>query len=141
VYCDFSIAVRRVVPVDEYVRACAASSICAFRRRRVETDTLYFGGGRPRVSAASALSRLIDEIRDAFASRERRGDDRGETRRTFRRARSCLARRRREPALRSAVQSFDDDLLAWMHRTHDSAHRSRRGDRSRGKAWTISRSI
>jgi Coproporphyrinogen III oxidase and related Fe-S oxidoreductases len=47
-YCDFSIAVRRDVPVRDYVEGIRRE--LAIRERtddRMELDTLYLGGGTP----------------------------------------------------------------------------------------------
>lgn len=122
VYCDFSIAVRRVVPVDEYVAAVASELDLRFPAGGgVETDTLYLGGGTPSRLGGDGVSQLIDEIRrrvrltanaevtleanpeDVSAEHVRAWRDAGVNR------------------LSLGGQSFDDDLLAWMHRTHDSA--------------------
>jgi hypothetical protein len=47
-YCDFSIAVRRVVPTDEYATALAGELAVRFGEAGSWTaDTLYFGGGTP----------------------------------------------------------------------------------------------
>ena len=48
-YCDFSIAVRRTVPVDEYVRAVDRELALRYDRDNADPwtiDTLYFGEPR-----------------------------------------------------------------------------------------------
>src|SRR5689334_12937820 len=49
VYCDFSIAVRRDVPVNDYVSAVARELEIRFAgaERFGEVSTLYLGGGTP----------------------------------------------------------------------------------------------
>ena len=66
VYCDFSIAVRRDVPVDEYVTAVGRELDDPVRRApgRGPSSTLYFGGGTP--------SRLGADRRRAIARRRSR---------------------------------------------------------------------
>lgn len=121
-YCDFSIAVRRVVPVDEYLSALDAELRTRFGDDIVgEVDTIYLGGGTPSRLGGEGLAR-------ALALVERR----------FRRADGAEVTAEANPedvtpeaaeAWRGAgigrlslgSQSFDDRVLAWMHRTHDSA--------------------
>src|SRR5678816_27608 len=59
-YCDFSIAVRRVVPTDEYAAALAGELAVRFGEAGSWTaDTLYFGGGTPSRLGAD-LARVVD---------------------------------------------------------------------------------
>src|SRR5258705_142025 len=66
-YCDFSIAVRREVPVDEYLRALEHELQTRFSEvERSEVDTIYLGGGTPsrlggegRVRAVELVSRYF----------------------------------------------------------------------------------
>src|SRR5687768_18505234 len=60
-YCDFSIAVRRTVPVDEYLSSLALE-MARFERTYVSLDTLYFGGGTPSRLGGSGISRAIDLV-------------------------------------------------------------------------------
>ncbi|HEX2780951.1 MAG TPA: hypothetical protein VHM30_15735, partial [Gemmatimonadaceae bacterium] len=77
-YCDFAIAVRRVVPVDEYLGALRAElalrwSAAARERHGVGgdgpwlLDTLYFGGGTPSRLGAEGIRRAIDLVREHAA--------------------------------------------------------------------------
>ena len=117
-YCDFAIAVRRVVPVREYVEALKAE--LELRWGRVsgwELDTLYFGGGTPSrlgiglAEAVAAVRRHAALAEGAEVTAEANPED-------------------LTPAIVAAwtaagvnrlslgAQSFDDRALAWMHRVH-----------------------
>ena len=134
-YCDFSIAVRRDVPVaDVRRRRSSASSRCARApSANPERSTRSTSAAaRRRASAAPASRRLLDAFaRDAFASRpgaevtlEANPDD------VTPDAVARVARCRRQPRVaRRAV--LRRAVLAWMHRTHDAAaDRTRRGRRT-----------
>ena len=121
-YCDFAIAVRRLVPSDEFARAVlaewsgwedhpvwAASPVL---------DTIYFGGGTPSRLDPAALALLLDGIRrdravapDAEITLEANPDDVSP-----RAARAWRAAGINRVSL--GVQSFDPRVLTWMHRTH-----------------------
>jgi oxygen-independent coproporphyrinogen-3 oxidase len=121
VYCDFSIAVRRVVPVDEYVTALAGELDLRFHAGDgVSTETLYLGGGTPSRLGGEGVSSLIEEIRrrvrlaaNAEVTLEANPEDVSPEH-----VRAWLDAGVNRLSL--GGQSFDDDILAWMHRTHDS---------------------
>jgi oxygen-independent coproporphyrinogen-3 oxidase len=121
VYCDFSIAVRRDVPVDEYVAAIERELTIRFDGRDPwPVSTLYFGGGTPsRLGAAgvarlmSTLTRRIDIAPDGEVTLEANPDD--VTADAARAWRAAGVNR-----LSIGAQSFDDSVLSWMHRTHSA---------------------
>src|SRR5688572_23882897 len=59
-YCDFAIAVRRQVPVDEFI---AALQIELSLREPGAADTIYFGGGTPSLLGATGIARVVDAVR------------------------------------------------------------------------------
>src|SRR2546430_13679179 len=75
-YCDFSIAVRKRIPADEYVHAVLSEWGSADpgavprgeRTRSVATDrvpdpdTIYFGGGTPSLLPPAAIATLLREL-------------------------------------------------------------------------------
>src|SRR5689334_10902462 len=64
VYCDFAIAVRRAVPVDEFLRGVEQELALRFTDGGDwELGTLYFGGGTPSRIGADGMRRLIDLVR------------------------------------------------------------------------------
>jgi oxygen-independent coproporphyrinogen-3 oxidase len=118
VYCDFSIAVRPRVPVEEYLRAIERELTTRHRDSTFTLRTLYFGGGTPSKLGSQGVANLMDIVRGAAELREdaevtleaNPEDVSAESVRAWRAAginRVSLG-----------VQSFDEATLAWMHRTH-----------------------
>src|SRR4051812_17004934 len=67
-YCDFSIAVRRVVPVDEYVDALTKEMDLRFPTAAAWTvDTLYFGGGTPSRLGGAGVATMLEQLRQRIA--------------------------------------------------------------------------
>ena len=134
-YCDFSIAVRRHVPVDEYLAALDAELAIRFGERdAIEVDTIYLGGGTPSRLGGPGVARAIGQIRRHFSlapggelTIEANPEDVVET--TVAAWVDAGVNR-----LSLGSQSFSDRALAWMHRTHDSAatERAVRAARSGG---------
>ena len=139
-YCDFSIAVRKRIPAREYVDAVlrelelvrAADPGPAARgfaeQRAGGLDTLYLGGGTPSLLPPDALATLLTSLRDAFHLTPFRDD----TEITLEANPEDVTRESATAWRRAGVnrvslgaQSFDDRVLAWMHRSHDG---SRIGD-------------
>jgi oxygen-independent coproporphyrinogen-3 oxidase len=121
-YCDFSIAVRKTVPVDEYVDALRRELAIRFTSARPwVADTLYFGGGTPSrlgpagvASAIVAMRDYIELVTDAEVTLEANPEDI---------TADAVAGWREAGVNRLSIgaQSFDDGVLKWMHRTHDAA--------------------
>lgn len=135
-YCDFSIAVRRVVPVDEYVQAVDRELALRYGRLAGGApwtiDTLYFGGGTPSRLGGAGVGRLIEAVRrrialadDAEVTLETNPED--VTSESVRAWRDAGVNR-----LSLGSQSFDDAVLKWMHRTHDASAIGRAVDLARG---------
>ena len=120
-YCDFSIAVRRVTPVDEYLRALDAELSLRFAASSPwELDTLYLGGGTPSRLGADGIARLVDIISrratlraDAEVTIEANPDDVSVATASGWRAAGVNR-------VSLGVQSFDPGILRWMHRMHDA---------------------
>lgn len=120
-YCDFSIAVRRTVPVEEYLAALERELSTRFGAEpSTEVDTIYLGGGTPSRLGGSGVARAIALVERHFPLAHG-----GE----------LTIEANPEDVDASAVeawatagvnrlslgsQSFDDRVLAWMHRTHDA---------------------
>ena len=120
-YCDFSIAVRRDVPVDAYLAALEAELHTRFGDVAVnEVDTIYFGGGTPSRLGGEGLARALEIVERRFPSAsgaeitaEANPEDVDERAAAAWRAAGINR-------LSLGSQSFDDRVLAWMHRTHDA---------------------
>jgi oxygen-independent coproporphyrinogen-3 oxidase len=117
-YCDFSIAVRRNVPIDEYLAALRTELSTA---ERAGVSTIYFGGGTPSRLGAGGVQRMLDIVRqkyepDAGAEITLEANPEDVTEES---AAAWLAAGVNRLSL--GAQSFDDTVLAWMHRAHDSA--------------------
>ncbi|MCC7053645.1 MAG: radical SAM family heme chaperone HemW [Gemmatimonadaceae bacterium] len=118
-YCDFNIAVRREVPVREYLDALEAELTARLpdhRHHRIET--LYFGGGTPShlgkdglAAAVGLLGEFFQWDADAEVTVEANPDDITPL---------ALATWKAGGVTRLSLgaQSFDPHVLAWMHRSH-----------------------
>lgn len=121
-YCDFSIAVRRDVPVDEYLAALDAELDVRFGGHGPrEVDTVYFGGGTPSRLGGEGLSRAVSLVARYFTpvsgnelTIEANPEDV-----TPQAAEAWVSAGVNRLSLGS--QTFDDRALAWMHRTHDAS--------------------
>ena len=137
-YCDFSIAVRKRIPAREYVDAVLAEldilvrsspewvNPGAMRRGTPEPglDTLYLGGGTPSLLPRDDLTRLLTSLFDAFRSTpsldavevtlEANPED-------VTRENAVAWQTAGVNRVSLGAQSFDDRVLAWMHRSHDAA--------------------
>ena len=119
VYCDFSIAVRSRPPVDEYVHAIERE-LSRHRDSEFDLETLYFGGGTPSKLGGEGVARLMEVARrhanlrvGAEITLEANPED--VTPQAVRAWRDAGVNR-----LSLGVQSFDERVLSWMHRTHDA---------------------
>ena len=121
-YCDFAIAVRRHVPVEEYIATIERELALRFAdQQRWTVDTVYFGGGTPSRLGGEGLARLVESLTRRVVLEphgeltiEANPDD--VTADAARLWRAAGVNR-----LSLGAQSFDDDVLRWMHRTHDAA--------------------
>jgi len=117
-YCDFSIAVRRVVPVDEYLGALDTELRLRAPQTPKTVDTIYFGGGTPSRLGGQGVARAIELVSRYFAPAvdaeitiEANPED----------VTPDAAEAWRQAGvnrLSLGGQSFDAGALAWMHRTH-----------------------
>lgn len=118
-YCDFAIAVRRVVPVSEYLASIRAE-IRARNPERSSLRSVYLGGGTPSHLGQDGIASLIDLIGSSFEvtsdteiTLEANPDD----------VDPASAKRWRQAGVNRVslgIQSFDDNALRWMHRVHDA---------------------
>jgi oxygen-independent coproporphyrinogen-3 oxidase len=123
-YCDFAIAVRREVPSEAYVRAVLQE--WADRQgdeawtQAPSIETVYFGGGTPSRIPADAVAMVLERIAqdrtiaaNAEITLEANPDDVNDSIATA--WRSAGVNR-----ISIGVQSFDSEVLRWMHRTHSA---------------------
>ncbi len=146
-YCDFSIAVRKRIPAREYVEAVlgevALLGLTDPGREPGDTeghgldpgrkpgdteehglDTLYLGGGTPSLLPADAVSTLLTSLRDAFDVTSLRDAIEVTLEANPEDVTPELAsawRRAGVNRVSLGAQSFDDNVLTWMHRSHDAA--------------------
>ncbi len=118
-YCDFSIAVRSVTPVAQYVDALA-TELGMQDTSAWSLDTIYLGGGTPSRLGADGIARVLELVRsaatvssDAEITLEANPDDITPSIATAWRAAGVTR-------VSLGAQSFDDAVLRWMHRTHDA---------------------
>ena len=122
-YCDFSIAVRRDVPAQAF-----AASIGVELRSRItnlivpsltDVETLYIGGGTPSKLGALGIRQLYTELTAAGLrlapgaefTIEANPED-------ITPAAAAAWLEAGVNRLSIGIQSFDPEVLAWMHRTH-----------------------
>ncbi|MEO7455204.1 MAG: radical SAM family heme chaperone HemW [Gemmatimonadaceae bacterium] len=120
-YCDFSIAVRRDVPVDEYLGALSAELRTRYDGQQFEVDTIYLGGGTPSRLGGEGVARALDLLRrhfrpvsDAEITIEANPEDVSP-------AAADAWRVAGVNRLSLGGQTFDDRVLTWMHRGHGAA--------------------
>ncbi len=123
-YCDFSIAVRREVPVHSFVQSIVQE--CTVRQVPSSALTsLYLGGGTPSRLGGDGVAALLGALRGVFSLEPRAEltieanpeDITADAARSWKHA--GVTR------LSIGVQSFDNAVLQWMHRVHDSTSASR----------------
>jgi oxygen-independent coproporphyrinogen III oxidase len=120
-YCDFSIAVRRTVPVDEYLAALERELATRFGDEpATEVDTIYLGGGTPSRLGGAGVARAVALVERHFPlakggelTIEANPED-VDAPAVDAWAAAGVNR------LSLGSQSFDERVLAWMHRTHDA---------------------
>ena len=129
VYCDFSIAVRNPVPVGEFLDALALEGERVAERiggnepsaraaPGSRPSTLYLGGGTPSLLGGEGVARITKMLQagpglDEFTL-EANPDD-------VTPAAAAAWARAGVNRLSIGAQSFDDAVLAWMHRSHGAA--------------------
>ena len=118
VYCDFSIAVRAIVPEAEYLDALRRELAGRHATSEFALETLYIGGGTPSKLSPGGVARLVDLIRSratiasaAEVTLEANPEDVTD---------AAVAAWKDSGVNRVSlgVQSFDPAVLKWMHRTH-----------------------
>ena len=143
-YCDFAIAVRREVPEAAFVNAVLREwetwQSHAWWETAQPIASIYFGGGTPSRLSASALGAILSRIRgdrsvatDAEVTLEANPDDVTESA-----GAAWLELGINRVSL--GAQSFSQDALAWMHRTHasDQIHTAARVLRAAGlENWSL----
>jgi len=123
-YCDFSIAVRSTTPVEEYTQALK-TELATGLINRATLDTVYLGGGTPSRLGGPGVATVLASVRDhatiakaAEITIEANPDDVNDVA-----VAQWVAAGVNRVSLGS--QSFDDSVLAWMHRTHDASQIAR----------------
>lgn len=119
-YCDFAIAVRRSVPVDDFIEALDRELALRTDFSAQPVDTIYLGGGTPSRLGPDGVRRVLDLVRSRFSpetgaeiTMEANPED----------VTPGDAEQWREAGVTRVslgVQSFDDEVLRWMHRAHDA---------------------
>lgn len=118
-YCDFAIAVRRSVPVAEYIRALRRE-LEAIGPALAELDTVYLGGGTPSRLGGDGIAAVLESVRSvatiaraAEVTMEANPDDVTE-------GDAAAWVRAGVGRVSLGAQSFSPEALRWMHRTHDA---------------------
>lgn len=120
-YCDFAIAVRRNVPVTEYLAALDGELSARFgTHARPAVDTIYLGGGTPSLLGGDGVARALALVQRRFPADaeaeitiEANPDD-------VTPASVAAWRAAGVNRMSLGAQTFDEGVLAWMHRSHDA---------------------
>jgi oxygen-independent coproporphyrinogen-3 oxidase len=120
VYCDFSIAVRSDVPVADFIEGVRRELSGRHANSEFSLATLYFGGGTPSKLGGEGMARLLEAIGEravmktaAEVTIEANPED----------VSNAAVRAWRKAGVNRVslgVQSFNEGVLLWMHRTHDA---------------------
>ncbi len=121
-YCDFSIAVRKRVPANEYV-AAVVRELESLAPGPEPLETVYLGGGTPSLLPPEAIHALLRERLALFCvptsafpveiTLEANPED-------VTPANAQAWRAAGVNRISLGAQSFDDRVLRWMHRSHDA---------------------
>ena len=118
-YCDFAIAVRRDVPVPQYLDALSNELSLRLRDGAHEVDTIYLGGGTPSILGPDGVTDLLTLLRrhvkdapNAEVTVEANPEDVTQ---------NAVAKWSEAGVTRVSlgIQSFEPRVLEWMHRVHD----------------------
>ncbi len=135
-YCDFAIAVRSRIPAAEFVEAITAEwrswEGSPVWRSGGEIISIYFGGGTPSLLPPETLGMVLRQLGghadSCEVTLEANPDDV-----TDAAARAWLDAGFNRISL--GAQSFADDALVWMHRTHHSGRISQAFDTLRAAGF------
>ncbi len=131
-YCDFAIAIRRNVPVNEYINALASEiKTRSLNTQTAELKTIYLGGGTPSRLGESGIASVMQLLRDtaniapsAEITMEANPEDISEHS-VAAWANAGINR------LSIGIQSFNDHVLEWMHRVHNAGEALKAADVAR----------
>ena len=120
-YCDFSIAVRKRIPAEQFVAVVLNE---AGTHQLANLDTIYFGGGTPSLLPPDAIASLISHFHRRTTHDARRTVvevtlEANPEDVTVDKARAWASAGVNRVSL--GGQSFDDTVLKWMHRSHGAA--------------------
>lgn len=117
-YCDFSIAVRKRIPAEDYVASVRAE--LAQQGAVGPLETVYLGGGTPSLLPPEAVAALLRSVFERApvpdgveATLEANPED-------VTPAAAAAWRSAGINRVSLGAQSFDDRVLRWMHRMHDA---------------------
>lgn len=119
-YCDFAIAVRRDLPVQQFLDALRAELALRLPEGAQQVDTIYLGGGTPSllgpkgvVDLLTLLRQYVRDAPNAEVTIEANPEDV-----TQNAVQTWLAAGITRVSL--GIQSFEPRVLEWMHRVHDA---------------------
>ncbi|HEV8361935.1 MAG TPA: radical SAM family heme chaperone HemW [Gemmatimonadaceae bacterium] len=120
-YCDFAIAVRRDLPIHQYLDALSNELALRLAGGSLDVDTVYLGGGTPSLLGPEGIQDLLTLLRrhvtaapNAEVTIEANPEDVTD---------DSVAAWQKAGITRVSlgIQSFEPRVLEWMHRVHDAA--------------------
>src|SRR5690606_32550594 len=119
-YCDFHFSTNTAVKKDLIQAMVTEIDMRRDYLGGESVQTIYLGGGTPSILAASEITLVLDAIHRAHAvaenaevTLEANPDDLSAT--TLRELKAIGINR-----ISIGIQSFDDNILAWLNRVHSS---------------------
>jgi oxygen-independent coproporphyrinogen-3 oxidase len=117
-YCDFSIAVRKRIPADDYVAAIRVELESAGSLGPLET--IYLGGGTPSLLPPEAVATLLQYVAGHTSSPHAVEVTLEANPEDVTPDAATVWRRAGVNRVSLGAQSFHDPVLRWMHRSHDA---------------------
>ncbi len=124
-YCSFHVDVGSQYKNRAFLDALVSEVELAQRRWELKPRTVYFGGGTPSALTTEQLEYLFTELRDRLNLDELEEWDLESTPSTIRPEKARLLHEAGVTRLSLGVQSWDDQLLKTLGRTHSAADAER----------------
>ncbi|WP_075618133.1 radical SAM family heme chaperone HemW [Paenisporosarcina indica] len=123
-YCDFNKVFFKNQPVDEYIEALGMEMKMFIEKYqdRLHIETIFLGGGTPTALSAEQLQRLFELIKQHIPQQHLMEFTSEANPDELTRDKLVVMKDNGINRLSLGVQSFDEDLLTRLGRTHSNEH-------------------